>query len=144
MANHIEVVKTTEITSIMHPVFIIVVMPNVPLENVTVFGGVEVGRMNAREHAIVTGMMHSRGFLLDCTPICATIGIRIVAAAEFDTSSVNSDTTNNSTKTLVKGLNSTNGISWAPTHKLKPVVSNPDIKRGRGEIGGEIGHGADR
>ena len=71
--------------SIARPAFAMVLRLKLPVAKVIALGGVDVGRTNAREHAIAVGITNSSGFSPAPTAILAMIGTRIDAAAEFDT-----------------------------------------------------------
>jgi len=103
---------TTAMTSMNTPVLFISLNANAPVDNVIVFGGVDVGKTNANEVASAVGTTNSRGLQLFPCASLAAIGTKIVAAPEFDTNSVNIDTIRNSSSTLKKAGMAPRGFNW--------------------------------
>ena len=111
-------------TSMNTPVLFISLNANAPVDNVIVFGGVDVGKTNANEVASAVGTTNSRGLQLFPCASLAAIGTKIVAAPEFDTNSVNIDTIRNSSSTPGR-YRTPSGIGLARCTSCRSMCGGP-------------------
>ena len=83
-------IETTKADMIFRPIpaFIISLISNCPLPNITAFGGVAIGSINAQLAAIVVGMTKNNGFISKPIAKIINIGVKVATVAVFELSSV--------------------------------------------------------
>ena len=97
---NIHVMDTTRIEIKFNPIpaLIMSLMSICPLPNITAFGGVDIGNINAQLAAMVVGIIKYSGFALSPIAKIISIGVNVATVAVFELSSVK----NIITKTEIK------------------------------------------